>query len=928
MKKALLLLPIILMTLFIGCEQMKEEDRNLNSGVSTVEQQIEEIKGSLPKFRAALKSLKGLISDKGDTKSEVETNTVDYNTKGLKQYVELLEERIEALEEYVYSNDDKSKDWLEATYATLEMYQETISILALIQSELEAMKDNMENLDSEVLQKAEENISESITSMKDWVNERLTGYYDIVAIDAKFAIVEESLASGQTELHKEISDNRDALKEALASMEAAYKDAIKDAIEENNGVIDTKIANAIADVNARIDKEIADINKKLSDLEDRISKLESSVTDLLNRIQSIAYIPLHEDNKARVNIISGDMSGANMRLDFKVSPRSAVSDISANHTDILSIKVLHEGSLNHINLQITSCSGNTVEGTLHLDVDCQNLGMDFYSMARRTRAILYISDGNNDLTSNYIDLIPFHTNNKIRYKVLNNEVEPDANTIFKGLKVGITSTEYDAGSQMWVTSLETNLGEIPEKAFSVITELTDIVLPTSVKSIKDRAFYNCSNLQSISAEQVSEIGDYAFYRCSSLHTIIGYNVKTIGAYAFSYAFSLEHPVNTDFVSCSNSLESIGAEAFANSNIFWIRLPKSVKTLGGKYTNENGYTAQGGVFRNCRYLHDIILSDGISTIEENTFSGCTELLSISLPESIDSIGKNAFSNCTNLDQIIIPDKLTYIGEYAFENCSSLRYLDVPNSVTYIGIGAFWGCASIQNAIIPEGSTEIPGRAFANWTQLTEITIPEGITSIGNSAFHGCTALSKINLPESLTSVGGYAFDGCTALTEITIPEGATSIGYRAFYGCTALSKINLPESLTSIKAYAFDGCTALTEINIPDKVTIIEQGLFNGCSALANISIPETATTIRSRAFYDCTSLEEITLPSSITFIENLAFENCSALKQISIQALTPPSIPNTDFLRLIDVIYVPTGCGELYKETWPDYDSKIQEYSF
>ena len=102
MKKSLLLLPVILMTLFIGCEQMKEEEGNLNPDVSTVEQQIEEIKGSLPKFRAALKSLKSLISDKGDTKSEVETKAVDNNTKGLKQYVELLEERIEALDEYVY----------------------------------------------------------------------------------------------------------------------------------------------------------------------------------------------------------------------------------------------------------------------------------------------------------------------------------------------------------------------------------------------------------------------------------------------------------------------------------------------------------------------------------------------------------------------------------------------------------------------------------------------------------------------------------------------------------------------------------------------------------------------------------------------------------------------------------------------------------
>lgn len=605
MKKALLLLPVILMTLFIGCEQMKEEEGNPNSDVSTIEQQIEEIKGSLPKFRAALKSLKSLISDNGDTKSEAETKTVDNNTKGLKQYVELLEERIEALEEYVYSNNDKSKDWLEATYATLEMYQETVYILALIQSELEAMKANMENLDSEVLQKAEENITESITSMKDWVNERLTGYYDIVAIDAKFAIVEESLASSQTELHKEISDNRDALKEALASMETAYKDAIKDAIEENNGVIDTKIANAIADVNARIDKEIADINKKLSDLEDRISQLESSVTDLLNRIQSIAYIPLHEDNKARVNIPYVDMYGSYMSLDFKVSPRSVVNDIASSYNEFLSIKVVPTGTINHFDLPITSCNGNSEEGILQLTVDCQDLGIAFRDENQTFRAILYISDGNNDLTSDYIELAQHFIQCRTRYTASPEFTEADVADLFKNIDAEIISTTFDQGTNYWVTIFNKGFN-IEKGAFKNKSNLVSIFIPSGVREIGEEAFSECTNLKRITIpERITSIGKSAFQNCHALEYVtIPQGITSIESNTFLKCYALKQ----------------------------IYIPESVTSIGER------------AFQSCHALERITIPSGITSIERHTFGSCTALTQINLPESVTSIGMGAFYKC--------------------------------------------------------------------------------------------------------------------------------------------------------------------------------------------------------------------------------------------------------------------------------------------
>lgn len=75
---------------------------------------------------------------------------------------------------------------------------------------------------------------------------------------------------------------------------------------------------------------------------------------------------------------------------------------------------------------------------------------------------------------------------------------------------------------------------------------TKIVIPSSynnlpVTSIRERAFYNCSSLTSITIpDSVTSIGDDAFYACSSLRSItIGNSVKSIEWSAFKGCSSLK-----------------------------------------------------------------------------------------------------------------------------------------------------------------------------------------------------------------------------------------------------------------------------------------------------------------------------------------------------------------------------------------------------
>jgi hypothetical protein len=66
------------------------------------------------------------------------------------------------------------------------------------------------------------------------------------------------------------------------------------------------------------------------------------------------------------------------------------------------------------------------------------------------------------------------------------------------------------------------------------TEIKELVIPNSVTSIGNFAFYNCRGLTSVTIpSSVTSIGNYAFQSCSRLTEVtIGNSVTSIGNYAF------------------------------------------------------------------------------------------------------------------------------------------------------------------------------------------------------------------------------------------------------------------------------------------------------------------------------------------------------------------------------------------------------------
>ena len=125
---------------------------------------------------------------------------------------------------------------------------------------------------------------------------------------------------------------------------------------------------------------------------------------------------------------------------------------------------------------------------------------------------------------------------------------------------------------------------------------------------------------------VTSIGDYAFYNLSNLTSVTFPNsVKTIGNSSFKSCNKLTA------VNLGSSLISIGEYAFYYCNISALSLPESLETIGLLAFYSNSITT------------------------------------LSIPNSVKKLERSAFANCNNLSEVTIGNSLEVIGSYAFQNC---------------------------------------------------------------------------------------------------------------------------------------------------------------------------------------------------------------------------------------------------------------------
>ncbi len=295
---------------------------------------------------------------------------------------------------------------------------------------------------------------------------------------------------------------------------------------------------------------------------------------------------------------------------------------------------------------------------------------------------------------------------KVEVGGLNYEVKHEDKT------ASVTSSVYDGILEIPETipvgDEDYTVVAIADNAFYYNTNLLSVTLPKTLKSIGNHAFCNCNYLISVKFGDGLESIDYnAFYGCNSLQSVtFGNKVKNIGESAFYGC----HSLNQIYISDLKQWCMIDfASELSNPLRYAHRLFVNKKELKDLVIPDGIETIKPFTFYNCESITSLVIGSDVSKIDKYAFYYCKSLANITFPETFSSIGAYSFCGCS-IEEIIIPDGITTIEESTFSGCSKLERITFPESLQIIKHSAFSNCRSLKSISIPKSVEFIFQYAF--------------------------------------------------------------------------------------------------------------------------------------------------------------------------------------------------------------------------
>ena len=376
--------------------------------------------------------------------------------------------------------------------------------------------------------------------------------------------------------------------------------------------------------------------------------------------------------------------------------------------------------------------------------------------------------------------------------------------------------QYPVGSKRETYPIPVSVTTIEDYAFYGCNDLTDIVIPNGVTKIGANAFCSCSTLTSITIpDSVITIGNEAISYCNFLRSVtIGDGVTTIGEGAF-------------------------LECFGILDVYY-------KGTEDDWKKINIYTKND-------YLTNATIHYG-SFVPENAIGHCGDNVYWNLDDTgtLEIFGTGKMHDFSTfqppwqeysekyIKEINVEYGVTSIGNGAFSGCHSATYIRLPNSITYIGGCAFlecYGLAKMENLVIPNSVKSFSPYAFDRF-QIKKITIPESVIDIDSAAFFDCYVesfeVSSDNPNYSSENGVLYNKDKTSLIrypikrtyTNTILCDSLTTIESYAFCGMIG-GRVVLPESVNTIKSNAFYGVSSSFSLTVPSSVINIEEDAFLG-----------------------------------------------------------------------------------------------------
>lgn len=522
--------------------------------------------------------------------------------------------------------------------------------------------------------------------------------------------------------------------------------------------------------------------------------------------------------------------------------------------------------------------------------------------------------------------------------------------------------------------LPNSLTEIRSETFAYCRKLTSIILPSSIISIGNKAFWRCKNLINIElSSNLTNIEDEAFLGCEKLEEIIfPQRVLNIGVNVFGGCSNL---ININVEQGNLNYCSIDGVLYGKNGKTLIKYPQGRKETSFTILKEV-VTIDDAAFALCSYLKELIIEENsqLSNIKSLAFVSCKINMIINnsdLKLTIGSVknGRIAYDAYIIVDkygcveykkgvtEYLRKDDFVFIKEdekyklidYTGEEKTITLPLNINNSEYLIT-----PIKTVNSIIIPHGFTKINEEAFKGCDMLKNIEIPNTIICIEKDAFFSAKNLDNIYYCGTIADFCKINFNGIYSapkmyakhiymldqkgdyqeVTNIVIPEHQTTIGAFQFYKFDKIEKIVLPKSIKRIEYSAFGGIYNVKELYYdgtiadwcqiefldganPLALKVYMKNENNEYYELTELVIPNTITSIGKNQFSRLQTITKIVLPETIKTIGECAFNRCVAVEEIKL----------SNKLKTIEKNAF-EGCSNLKKVVIPSSVETIKMHAF
>lgn len=887
---------------------------------------------------AALTAAKAEIIARLDamkTEAEKKLEAVNGTIAALQEKDTQLEKKISDLKDYADNvlaeakeHADKgiagAKDWASATFSTLESQKAIEEDIASIKGSVEGLKASVADLEKRLTEKfskdletavagLDSKISEQVTaltaaytnaistakteietaytaaiksaienleaSLKDWVNETLTGYSTVAATEAGIAALKDDLEgqlSGQkaylegllTSLSNDMTKNNAELKKlvdanakaieankkaieesakkitqlesdlaaAKTEIKTAYEKAISDAVNASEGKLTKEISDRIAEVNKSIDDKVtkvqnavdaltvkvADLEKSVQAISNDLNTLKNSVKDLedrLNaRIQSISYIPTYTD---RVEEVYYTFTNRNINyvkdlaLQFEVMPHEAAQKVTVEQVSGQAAYPQTRAG-SLTSFEVKSVSGDA-DGILTVVID----------------PVKFLN--NNHYNSNY------GTMGKAAVRVAVSDSKTGGSIASE--YISVDPKMYD----IYMSYTTTTGNELKRDCYTVTDNDNKKVKTVSSRNSETGEWTMSVPYGPSSGEKAGKIDFRMWYNYYMGDIRVLDNSLEKISFKWVYPYYFLKDATRMFFKCTN-LKEADLSGLASDNVtsmeeMFIGCTKlEVVNLWNTHKDNfmENVTKTQKMFRGCSSLNKLTLPRKVKTEKLESmfdmFDGCSSLTALDLSAwNLNNVinMESLFKNCSGLTSVALPKvtskKIQYM-QRMFSGCSSLTSIDLSGwnveNVTEMG-DLFYGCSNLK-------ALDLSG-----WT-------PKSLTKI-DRMFLNCTSLESINLSgwnlENMTEIQ-YMFSGCTSLKTVDLSNWKTpklSVLGRLINGCGSLTYANLSgwdvSSLYQIDVYPFSGCVNLVTLDLSGwnlDNTIVDRRLFENCNSLKTV----------------------------------------------------------------------------------------------